>query len=199
MTISEPVNADVFDHRDSTPPVDMLAGDEVLKEVIGDIAFPCRRVAFYRPDSFIPPKGVTPLGYKEDGESRAVSASIEHGPPMFYWVYMGDPAPFSVYQAYFTSHHMLQERANSIRIGGGQRTPPEAIATVSQVDLAGTEFNQVPGVFPDDSITGAHPAEVAGHIGLGLLSRSRVIFDYSHDRLPLYCLRSPGSDKSALP
>jgi len=51
------------------------------------------------------------------------------------------------------------------------------------VSLAGTTFNEVPGVFPDDSVAGSHPAEVAGHIGLAILSRYRVIFDYRHDRL----------------
>jgi hypothetical protein len=183
MTVSQPVNAVVYGHQNSNPPVDLIAGDEVFKEFVVDIDFPNRRIAFYRPDSFIPPTGVTPLVFKQDGDSRAVSASIEQGTPMSYWVYMGDPAAISVYQAYSAAHLMLQGRANSVRMGGGPRTPPEAIATVSRINLAGTEFNQVPGVFPDDSVTGAYPEEVAGHIGLGLLSRCRVIFDYGHDRL----------------
>lgn len=191
VTVSQPVKAVLYGHQNSNPAVDIIAGDEVFKELVVDIDFPNQRIAFYRPDTFIPPAGVTPLVYKQDGDSRAVSASIEEGATMFYWVYMGDPAPISVYQAYNTSHAMLQGRANSIRMGGGQRTPPEAIATVSKVNLAGTEFNQVPGVFPDDSVTGTHPAEVAGHIGLGLLSRCRVIFDYSHDRL--YIIPGPQS------
>jgi hypothetical protein len=76
-------------------------------------------------------------------------------------------------------------------MGGGPRTPPEAIATVSKVNLAGMEFNQIPGVFPDDSVTGAHPEEVAGHIGLGILSRCHIIFDYSHDLL--YIIPGPQS------
>jgi hypothetical protein len=183
LIVSQPVNAALYGHQNSNPPVDMIVGDEVFKELVVDIDFPNQRIAFYRPDTFIPPTGVMPLVYQQDGDSRAVSASIEQGPPMFYWVYMGDPAPISVFQAYAASHTMLQRRANSIRMGGGSRTPPEAIATVNQVNLAGTEFNQVPGVFPDDSVTGAHPTDVAGHIGLGLLSRCRIIFDYSHDHL----------------
>lgn len=183
VTLSQSVNAVVYGHQNSKPAVDIIVGDEAFKELIVDIDFPNQRIAFYRPDTFISPAGITPLVFKQDGESRAVSVSVEQGPSMSYWVYMGDPAAISVYQAYSTAHGMLQGRANSIRMGGGPRTPPEAIATVSRVNLAGTEFNQVPGVFPDDSVTGAHPEEVAGHIGLALLSRCRVIFDYSHDRL----------------
>jgi hypothetical protein len=191
VTVSQAVNAVVFSHQNSNPPVDLIAGDEVFKELVVDIDLSNQRIAFYRPDRFIPPTGVTPLVFKQDGDSRAVSVSMEQGPPMFYWVYMGDPAAISVYHAYSTSHKMLQERVNSVRMGGGPRAPPEAIATVSRVNLAGTEFNQVPGVFPDDSVTGAHPEEVAGHIGLGILSRCRVIFDYSHDRL--YIIPGPPS------
>jgi hypothetical protein len=191
VTLSQPVNAALYGRQNSTLPYDIYAGDDVFKELVVDIDFPNQRIAFYSPDSFIPPVGVTPLLYKQDGDSRAVSASIEQGPQMFFWVYMGDPAAISVYQAYSTSHNMLQGRANSIRMGGGSRTPPEAIATVSQVNLAGMEFNQIPGVFPDDSVTGAHPEEVAGHIGLAILSRCHIIFDYSHDRL--YIISGPQS------
>ena len=195
VTVFQSVNAVVNGHQNSNPPVDLIAGDEVFKELVVDIDFPNQRIAFYQPDTFIPPTGITPLVFNQDGDSRAAPASIEQGPPMFYWVYMGDPAAISVYQDYSTSHDMLQERANSIRMGGGPRTPPEAIATVSRVNLAGAEFNQVPGVFPDDSVTGAHPKEVAGHIGLGLLSRCRVIFDYSRDRL--YIIPGPRSAVNA--
>jgi hypothetical protein len=191
VTVSQPVNAVLYEHQNSNPPADIIAGDEVFKELVVDIDCPNQRIAFYRPDTFIPPAGVTPLAYKEDGDSRAIPLSIEHGPQLFYWVYMGDPAPISVYQSYSASHGMLQGRANSIRMGGGPRTPPEAIATIRQVNLAGTEFNQVPGVFPDDSVTGAHPAEVAGHIGLGILRRCRVIFDYSNNSL--YIIPAPQS------
>jgi len=191
VTLSQPINAALYVHQNSNPSFDIYAGDEVFKELVVDVDFPNQRIAFYSPDSFIPPVGVKPLLYKQDGDSRAASASIEQGPQMFYWIYMGDPAAISVYQAYSTSHSTLQGRANSIRMGGGPRTPPEAIATVSKVNLAGMEFNQIPGVFPDDSVTGAHPEEVAGHIGLGILSRCHIIFDYSHDRL--YIIPGPQS------
>jgi len=103
MTVSQPVNAVVYGHQNSNPPVDLIAGDEVFKEFVVDIDFPNRRIAFYRPDSFIPPTGVTPLVFKQE--------------------------------------------------------------------------------------------EVAGHIGLGLLSRCRLIFDYSRDRL--YIIPGPRSAVNA--
>jgi hypothetical protein len=191
VTVSQPVNAVVYGHQAPTPPMDLFAGDEVFKEFVVDIDFPNQRVNFYRPDAFTPPAGVSPLIFKQDGESRAVSVSVEDGLPMSFWVYLGDPGAISVHQRYSMSHGMLQGRTNSIRMGGGPRTPPEAVATVREVKLAGIEFNQVPGVFPDDSVTGAYPADVSGHIGLGLLSRCRVIFDYGRDRL--YLIPGPRS------
>jgi membrane-associated protease RseP (regulator of RpoE activity) len=45
------------------------------------------------------------------------------------------------------------------------------------------DFKQIPAVLPDDSVSGPHPTEVGGHIGVGLLSRFRVIFDYTHGRI----------------
>jgi hypothetical protein len=167
----------------------------VFREFVVDIDFPNQRVNFYRPDAFTPPAGVSPLVFKQDGESRAVSVSVEDGPPMSFWVYLGDPGAISVHQRYSMSHGMLQGRINSIRMGGGPRTPPEAVATVREVKVAGIEFNQVPGVFPDDSVTGAYPADVSGHIGLALLSRCRVIFDYGRDRY--FSCFAPGSSPVA--
>jgi hypothetical protein len=183
LTVNQAIRAILMQHQDRTPAVDVILGDDIFKAFTIDIDFPHQRIAFHRPGGMNLVKGVAPLAFKQNGESRAVPASIEGGPPKFYWVYLGDPAPVSVYQNYFTDHAMLQGRAHSIRMGGGSRTPPEAIATVRIVNLASARFYDVPGVFPDDSVTGAHPAEVAGHIGLGILLRCRVIFDYSHDQL----------------
>jgi len=185
LTVNQVVNATVFAHQKRIIPYDLFLGEEIFKEFIVDVDFPNQRIAFHRPGSFIPPGGVTPLAFKPSGREgyRAAALSIEEGPSMLYWVFLGDPAPISVYENYFAGHAMLQGRAHSIRMGGGPRNPPEAIATVREVSFAGTTFSQVPGVFPDDSVTGDHPAEVAGHIGQGILSRCRVIFDYGDDQV----------------
>jgi len=123
-TISQPITATQYQHQNSSPSVDIMLGDELFKEFVVNIDFQHQRLT---PDSYFPPKNATLLAFKQNGDSRVVSASIEHGPTMFYWIYMGNPAPISVYQNYFTAHGMLKGRVNSIRMGGGQRPHPNQL------------------------------------------------------------------------
>jgi hypothetical protein len=183
LALQKGLTVTFYHHVTATPPSDIFLGDEPFQQCIIDIDFPNKRIAFFRPDGFTPPAGAIALNFTMHGESRAIPLSVEGGTEMSYWVYLGDPAPISVYESWFKPRGMLQDRPASVRMGGGRRTPPEAIATVHEVHLAGQDFKEIPGVFPDDSVTGDHPAEVAGHIGLGFLAQARVIFDYAHDRL----------------
>jgi hypothetical protein len=183
LTVNQPVSAILIQHQIRNASIDLTLGDDIFKEFVVDIDFPNKRIAFRSPGGFAPPDGITPFTFKQIGESRAAAASVEGGPLMSYWIYLGDPVPISIHQRYYTNYAILQGRAKSVRMGGGQRSPPEAIATLREVRFAGADFSQVPAVFPDDSVTGDHPDTVAGHIGLGILSRCRIIFDYSHDRL----------------
>ncbi len=183
LLLREAVVSNLFLHTPSSPPFDIRLGDEVFKQCIVDIDFLNHKIAFYRPDGFTPPAGAVVLPLKKEDDDRAVPVTVEGGTEMYYWVYLGDPAPVSIYANFFGPHGMLKDRPNSVRQGGGSRRPPEAIATVRQLQVAGIDFKQIPAVLPDDSVTGPHSAEVGGHIGLNLLARFRVIFDYARDRL----------------
>ena len=183
LSLQKGLVANLYLHIPATPPYDIFLGDEPFQQCIVDIDFPNKKIAFFKPDGFTPPEGAVALNFGLHGESRAIPLSVEGGPELSYWVYLGDPAPMSIYASYFQPHGMLQDRAASVRMGGGRRTPPEAIATVKEARVAGLEYQNIPSVFPDDSVTGEHPAEIAGHIGLALCARARVIFDYAHDRL----------------
>ena len=175
----------LYQHPPNTPPFDIFLGNEPFQQWIVDIDFPNKRIAFYNPDGFTPPAGAIALTFNQYAESHAVPLRVEGGPEKSYWVFLGEPAPISIYSSYFTPRGKLQDRPSSLRMGGGQKTPPEAIATVKEVRLSDRDFTQIPGVFPDDSVTGEHPEEIAGHIGVGFCAQARVIFDYVHNRFYL--------------
>jgi hypothetical protein len=182
LRLQQTIISNVFLHIPSTTSYDIILGDDIFRQCIVDIDFPGRKIAFYRPDDFAPPAGAIALPYKQEGDDRAVPATVEGGAEMYFWVYLGDPAPLSIYANYFGPLGMLKDRPNSVRQGGGSRRPPEAIATAHQLNIAGVALKEIPAVLPDDSVTGPHPADVGGHIGIGSLSRFRIIFDYAHDR-----------------
>jgi membrane-associated protease RseP (regulator of RpoE activity) len=120
-------------------------------------------------------------------DARSVPVSIEGGPPVQFEFYLGDPSPLTVYQAYYQSHHLLEDRPTSLRLGGGigagGALPREAVATLRNARFAGVDFLQIPAVFPADSVRGSDSQLTSGNIGLELISRFRIIIDYPHDRL----------------
>ena len=185
LLLQEPVAAGVFLHAAATPPNDVRLGEEVFKQCIVDIDFPNHAIAFYSPAGFSPPAGAVALAFTRQGDDRAVPIRVEDGPEKYYWVYLGDPTPLSLYDNFFGPLGILNNRPVSVRQGGGPKKPPEAVATIHELRLAGSAFKEIPAVLPADSVSGPHPAGVGGHIGVGLLNRFRVIVDYAHDRLYL--------------
>lgn len=165
-------------------PRDFVLGDDVFQGLTVDIDFAHHRIAFIDTSEFRRPAGYLPLPLVTVEDSRAVPVAIEGGVPQKFDVYLGDPAPVSVYEACVAAQGLLKNKPASIRLGGGVGThPKEGVASLQYVQFGGMEFRVVPGVFPSDSVRGSTSTAVAGHIGLGLLSRFHVIFDYLHDLL----------------
>jgi hypothetical protein len=164
-------------------PRNLLLSDELFNTLAVDIDFNHHRLACYTPASVTPPAGAVELPLNRAADSRTVPVSVENGPPVPCEVFLGDPAPLTVYEAYDKHHALLSSRPHSIRLGGGSTHPREATATLSRVRFAGADFYQVPAVFPSDSVRGSNSTLVSGNIGMAILSGFRLIFDYSHDRL----------------
>ena len=178
-----------------------LLGDDLFNNVAVDIDFAHHRIAFRDPNSLTkPPRAAELAGAAELPlirclDARSVPVSIEGGPPVQFEFFLGDPSPLAVYQAYYQSHHLLEDRPTSLRlgggIGGGGALPREAVATLKSARFAGVDFMQIPAVFPADSVRGSDSQLSSGNIGLELISRFRVIIDYPHDRL--YALPDTGA------
>lgn len=168
------------------PFVPFILSDDLFNQAIVDIDFAHHRVAFENPGIVIalPPDAVKiPLVKRLD--SLTVPVSIEGGTPVPFEWYLGDPAPITVYEPYYEAHQLLQNRASSIRLGGGLggQRPQEPIATLNHIQFAGVVFSQVPSVFPSNAVRGSDSPLISGNIGLALLSRFRLIVDYPHQRL----------------
>jgi hypothetical protein len=57
------------------------------------------------------------------------------------------------------------------------------VAYVNRVTLGGVSFAAVPALFSDTWPSASYTDRVGGLLGLGLLSRFRVIVDWPHDQL----------------
>ena len=178
------IRAPIMPPRHTGHPRDLILGDELFNELAVDIDFARRRMSLCYPAGITPPVGAVDLPLSRTGDSRSVPVAVEGETPMLFQVYLGDPAPLTIYHLYSETHGLLQGRPVSVRLGaGGGKYPREAVATVSRISFAGVVFSRVPGTFPADSVSGPQPAGVVGHIGMGTLARYHLIFDYPHNLL----------------
>jgi len=165
--------------------VPFVLGDDLFNEVAVDIDFAQHRIAFTNPASITKLAGAIEVPIIQTLGARTVPVSVEGALPTQFKFYIGDPSPMTVYQTYYEAHKLLENRPTSLRLGGGLSgaRPQEAVATLRRAQFAGVDFSQVPGVFPPDTVRADETDKASGHIGLALLSRFRLIIDYSHDRL----------------
>jgi hypothetical protein len=158
--------------------------DDLFNAVAVDIDFAQRRIAFLDPVTVTKPAGAVEVPLMPGLEARTVPVSIEGAAPVQFEMFLGDPAPLTVYQPYYEAHKLLKNRPTSIRLGGGLGgRPQEPVATVARARFADIDFVRVPGVFPSNAVRGDSSDKVSGNIGLQLLSRFNIIIDYAHDRL----------------
>ena len=158
--------------------------DDLFNEIAVEIDFAHHRIAFRDPATVTKPAGAVDLPLIPGGEARTLPVSIEGGTPVQFEMFLGDPAPLTVYQPYYEAHKLLEHRPTSIRLGGGLGgRPQEPVATLARARFAGVDFFKVPAVFPSNAVRGDSSDKVSGNIGLQMLSRFNVIIDYSHNRL----------------
>jgi PDZ domain-containing protein len=158
--------------------------DDLFNARAVDIDFANHRIAFRDPATVTKPVGAMDIPLIRGLEARTLPVSIEGAAPVQFEMFLGDPAPLTVYEPYYVAHKLLENRTTSIRLGGGLGgRPQEPVATLTRAQFAGVDFVNVPGVFPSNAVRGDSSDKVSGNIGLQMLSRFHLIIDYSHDRL----------------
>jgi hypothetical protein len=166
--------------------------DDLFNEIAVEIDFAHHRIAFRDPATVTKPAGAVDLPLSPGGEARTLPVSIEGAAPVQFEMFLGDPAPLTVYQPYYEAHTLLENRPTSIRLGGGLGgRPQEPVATLARAQFAGVDFVKVPAVFPSNAVRGDSSDKVSGNIGLAMLSRFNLIIDYSHNRL--YAVPDPAA------
>lgn len=174
-----------------------MLSDDLFNQVVVDIDFAHHRVAFQDPHSVIKlPRGAVEIPLIRRLDARTIPVSVEGAAPVPFEWFLGDPAPITVYQPYYETNKLLQNRPTSIRLGGGLngQRPQEPVATLSRIQFAGVTFSQVPSVFPSNAVRGSDSPLISGNIGLELLARFRLIIDYPHDRL--YAVPNVGAESA---
>jgi membrane-associated protease RseP (regulator of RpoE activity) len=177
-------------------PLPVILGKEVFNDLIVDIDFSERRIAFHDPEGFAPPKGaaVVPVTLVEG--LRSVPVSVEGQPPVQFDFDIGNGSPLIVFPAYAETHKLLEGRPTSKALAGaigGLRQ--NDVFTVRALTFAGVTFRDLPTTTPPPGPSGVDADRTLGNIGLPVLSRFRLITDYAHDRLYM----TPDADAASRP
>jgi len=166
-------------------PLPLLLGDNAFAGLVVELDFEHQRLAIRAPsaDPECGGGGVSLPLLSAQGE-HLVPASVEGAPDAEFELGLGNSGYTLLYASYYHPHHLLQGRTLSARLAGGSggffREP---VGILHKVRFAGVTFADLPAAFIPATQTGTPSDQIAGDLGLPLLSRFRLLIDYAHDRV----------------
>lgn len=176
----------------------VILGKEVFHELIVDIDYPNRRIAFHRRDSFT---------YRGEGRAarllagqdghRAIEATIEDGPVGRFTVDTGSGGTLDLFAHFTQAHRLLDGRkpTSQTQSGGVGGKILTTTGTLRALSLAGYRLRDVPVGFAAPKVGVFASTDVDGNLGAGVFRRFRMVFDYSRDTVHL----EPGADWDTAP
>jgi predicted aspartyl protease len=167
----------------SRRPIHLVLGREAFEDVIVDIDAPGRRIAFRDPADFKAPPGALELPLFRANGLRTTVVSLEGRPPVQLLVDLGLAGGIELTRkgaerAGLSDGRPTSHVSGGVALGGSYESDRTSIHAVR---LAGYALNEVPIDVRDSPTTQRYAVD--GVLGLGLLSRFRMVFDYPHDKL----------------
>jgi hypothetical protein len=161
-----------------------VLGDELFGELAVDIDFANRRIAFRDPARITRPQDAAELPLVSLIGVRSIPVSVDGASPVQFEFDLGSALPLMVFPAYGKAHGLLDGRRTSQRLSGGAGgMHSQTIARLDKLELGGVTFTNVPTLFPPETISSVNSDLISGNVGLPILSRFRMVIDYSHDRI----------------
>ncbi len=164
-------------------PLLFFLGDDAFNQLVVDIDFAARRLEFVDPRSLQAPQDATEVPLLRTRSAMATVVRVEGGPWVPVIFDLGDVTALDIYAGYSGPAKLLQGRRTSAALSsaiGGERS--DIVASLREVIFGGVRFANVPATFPERG-DAAQPAAIAGRIGVGLLSRFRLMVDFPQNRL----------------
>ncbi|WP_342380402.1 aspartyl protease family protein [Myxococcus stipitatus] len=168
-------------------PLPVILGKEAFNQLVIDVDFPNRRIAFHASASFKPPPRAVRLPLVEStGGQREVPLSIEGRPAIRVLFDVGNGGALSLFPAYWQQADLLKGRRSSKTLSGAVGGLRERdVAILKSIEFAGVTLRNVPTVFDDAGNSISTTDRLAGNVGLAILARFRMITDYATDTLML--------------
>ena len=177
-------------------PISGFIGYDLLAHFVVRMDFARKRLTFLQPDTFHPTAqdGVS-LPLELDNDVPSVVAQLDALPPQRFLLDTGDEAALRLYSPFVAQYGLDKKYPNGLLttgggIGGVSRS---RVTRTGSLKVAGITLRGVPTDFSLDPKGGASLVN-AGSLGVSLLSRFVITFDYPHSRVffaPAADIRAP--------
>lgn len=165
-------------------PMPVVLGKEVFNELVLDLDFEARTIAFHEPAGFKAPSGAAQTPVVTNNGIRSVPVSIEGAPPVQFDFDIGNGSPLLVYSALWKPAGLLDGRPQSAGLSGAVGGLKERrLTSVRSLTFGGATFTDIPAILFEDSGDSSESSRTLGNIGLPILSRFRLFVDFPNDRL----------------
>lgn len=184
-------------------PIEAILGQDIFDHVVVEIDFGAGHVEFVEPTRYRPAAGARSLPIGRVGSVPTVQVEFEDVGPADFALDLGNAAASLVlYGSFWKPREMLARRhwstIMSADIAGSREVKQASISTVVFGDWT---FRDLPALFVDLD-KGKGSERLAGNIGLPILDRFTLAFDYPSGRLylsPNTSIERPFTSVSALP
>lgn len=176
-------------------PIDAILGMEAFRAGIVDVDFQARTIRFTPASGFSPPAGAIAVPIREQHGRRTIPVAVGGGPPIQADLDLGHGGSLLLSRDYWQRDAAIAALP-SVRTsaGGVGGRVPKRVVTLPSVSLGGHIFRAVPTLLNE----GASDLPVSGgNVGIDLLQRFRLLFDYG--RSTLYLLPNPAAMAEPLP
>jgi aspartyl protease/PDZ domain-containing protein len=176
-------------------PIDAILGMEAFRAGIVDIDFPARTIRFAPAGGFSPPAGAVAVPIRQEGHRRTIPISVGGGPPIQADLDLGHGGSLLLSREVWERDAAIAALPSvPTSAGGVGGRVPKRLVTLPSVSLGGHSFHAVPTLLNE----GANDLPVTGaNVGIDLLQRFRLLFDYGRSRLHL--LPGPAATTEPLP
>ncbi len=165
-------------------PLNVILGKEVFNGAVVDLDFGSRSAEFHEPGGYAAPKEAVVVPLRQIGALRATEISVEGRPPIAVEFDLGNGSPLLLFPAYWGAERLLEGRGTSTRLSGGVGGQRECfVATLGSIGFAGVTLRDVPTSFTQPGVSAVDSDRILGNLGLPILSRFRLVVDYSRDAL----------------
>jgi len=177
-------------------PLQFILGGEAFDNLVVEIDFAHRRLAFHKPDAFKPPPNAVVAPLLPDGRLRLAPVSIEGRPEGWFNFDLGDNSAVGVAPGVAIAENLLAGRPSATYgLAGVGGNADVTMASLHEVEFADVRFTNVPTVFPSVWPRGTYSHAVQGQLGVQLLSRFWLAIDFPHDRV----FAVPNADATTAP